>query len=264
MPFRKRETHANLLNTVSVIREVSLLLGVNVDHVSTVREARREKEPDPVIAAELAVRGGADGITVHLREDRRHIQDHDLRAIRKKISVELNLEMAATDEMVGIALKTKPDMVTLVPEKRAELTTEGGLDLIRNRRKITKAIDIIQAKGIPVSLFINPSVSDVHASGDLGAQMVEIHTGMYANAEGRKQAEQLQRVKQAVKQGLHRGLLVNAGHGLNYGNVKRIAAIQGIRGLYIGHSIVSNSIYLGMQKAVMEMKKLINAAAKNK
>lgn len=239
-----------------------MLLGVNVDHVATVREARKENEPEPLITAELAIRGGADGITVHLREDRRHIQDRDLRAIRKKVSVELNLEMAATNEMISIALRTRPDMVTLVPEKRAELTTEGGLDLIRSRRKIKKAIEAIQGKGIPVSLFINPSVSDVTASKELGARLVEIHTGLYANAKGRKQTEQLKRVKTAVKKGLSLGLLVNAGHGLNYTNVKKIAAIKGMRGLYIGHSIVSNSIYLGMEKAVREMKKLIRAAAK--
>ena len=239
-----------------------MLLGVNVDHVSTVREARKETEPDPLIAAELAIRGGADGITVHLREDRRHIQDRDLRLIRKKISIELNLEMAATSEMVGIALKTRPDMVTLVPEKRAELTTEGGLNLNRNERKIQRAIETIQAKSIPVSLFINPSIADVNASKKLGAQMVEIHTGLFANAKGQKQSEELKRVKKAVKRGLDIGLLVNAGHGLNYINVKKIASIQGLRGLYIGHSIVSNSIYLGMEKAVREMKKLIKAAGR--
>lgn len=239
-----------------------MLLGVNVDHVSTVREARKESEPDPLIAAELAIRGGADGITVHLREDRRHIQDRDLRVIRKKISIELNLEMAATNEMVSIALKTRPDMVTFVPEKRAELTTEGGINLSRNQRKIKRAIDTIQAKGIPVSLFINPSIADVDTSKELGAQMVEIHTGLYANAYGRKQTEELKRVKAAVKRGLDIGLLVNAGHGLNYTNVKKIAAIKGMRGLYIGHSIVSNSIYLGMEKAVREMKKLIKAAGR--
>ena len=239
-----------------------MFLGVNVDHVSTVREARKETEPDPLIAAKLAIRGGADGITVHLREDRRHIQDRDLRVIRKKISIELNLEMAATTEMVSIALKTRPDMVTLVPEKRAELTTEGGLNLKSSKRKIKRAIDTIQAKGIPVSLFINPSISDIDASKELGAQMIEIHTGLYANAKGRKQTEELKRVKKAVKRGLDIGLLVNAGHGLNYTNVKNIASIKGMRGLYIGHSIVSNSIYLGMEKAVREMKKLIRTAAR--
>jgi pyridoxine 5-phosphate synthase len=237
-----------------------MLLGVNVDHVATVREARKEQEPDPVKAAELAIQGGADGITVHLREDRRHIQDKDLKLLRKKVSIELNLEMAATNEMIDIALKVKPDMVTLVPEKRAELTTEGGLDLNKSKRKIKKAVDIIQSKGIPVSLFINPSVADVELAKEIGAQMVEIHTGLYANAKGKKQARELEKVKKAVQKGLDIGLLVNAGHGLNYTNVQDIAAIEGIRGLYIGHSIVANSIYLGMEKAVREMKRLIEEA----
>jgi pyridoxine 5-phosphate synthase len=239
-----------------------MLLGVNVDHVATVREARKETEPDPLIAAELAIRGGADGITVHLREDRRHINDRDLKAIRRMVSVELNLEMAATTEMINIALKVKPDMVTLVPEKRAELTTEGGLDLLKSKRKIKKAIDVIQNKGIPVSLFINPSVSDVEMSKKLGAQMVEIHTGLFANAEGRKKTQELKRIKEAVKKGIDTGLHVNAGHGLNFRNVQRIAVIKGIRGLYIGHSIVANSIYLGMEKAVREMKRLIKESSK--
>ncbi|HDH12586.1 MAG TPA: pyridoxine 5'-phosphate synthase [Nitrospirae bacterium] len=239
-----------------------MILGVNVDHVATVREARKVTEPDPVIAAGLAIRGGADGITVHLREDRRHIQDRDLTTVRRKVSVELNLEMAATGEMIKIALKVKPDMVTLVPEKRVELTTEGGLDLIKGGRKIKKAIDEIHGRGIPVSLFINPSVSDVEMSKELGAQMVEIHTGLYANAKGKKQTEELNRVKKAVKKGIDIGLGVNAGHGLNFTNVKRIAAIRGIRGLYIGHSIVSNSIYMGMEKAVKEMKRLIREGSK--
>ena len=241
-----------------------MLLGVNVDHVATVREARKALEPDPAIATDLAVRGGADGITIHLREDRRHICDTDLKKIRSRVSIELTLEMAATDEMVGIALKTKPDLVTLVPEKRAELTTEGGLDLKKSGKKIKKAIDAIQGKGIPVSLFINPSLADIQTSKDIGAQMVEIHTGLYANAKGKKQTAELNRVRKSVKKALDLGLLVNAGHGLDYTNVKRIAAIKGMRGLYIGHSIISNSIYLGLEKAVREMKKLIKNASKAK
>jgi len=234
-----------------------MILGVNVDHVATVREARKDIEPAPVAAALLAVRGGADGITVHLREDRRHINDSDLKAVRRSVSVELNLEMAATDEMVGIALKVKPDMVTLVPEKRAELTTEGGLDLKKSGKKIRKAIDRIQAKGIPVSLFINPSEEDIVTSKELGATMVEIHTGLYANSSGKKRAEELRRVKAAVKKGNDIGLLVNAGHGLKFSNVKSIASIKGMRGLYIGHSIIANSIYLGIENAVREMKRLV-------
>jgi pyridoxine 5-phosphate synthase len=240
-----------------------MLLGVNVDHVATVREARKDVEPGPVKAAELAIKGGADGITVHLREDRRHIQDRDLIEVRKRVKkVELNLEMAATDEMVRIALSVRPDMVTLVPEKRAELTTEGGLDLKKSGKKIKKAIDMIKGKGMPVSLFINPAIADVEISKQLGATMVEIHTGLYSNAKGKKQIVELKRVKKAVKRAHDIGLLVNAGHGLNYNNVKKIAAIKAIRGLYIGHSIVAMSVYLGMEKAVKEMKKLIKENVK--
>ncbi len=240
-----------------------MILGVNVDHVATVREARKETEPDPVKAAGLAMRGGADGITVHLREDRRHINDRDLKRLRRKIkNRELNLEMAATHEMVNIALRVRPDLVTLVPEKRAELTTEGGLDLQRNRAKIKKAIDAIQAKGIPVSLFINPSVSDVMISKDIGAQMVEIHTGLYANTTGKGKDRELARVKKAAKKAMEMALMVNAGHGLNYSNVKRIASLGGLRGLYIGHSIVSMAVYVGLEKAVKEMKRLIQGSKK--
>ncbi len=240
-----------------------MLLGVNVDHVSTVREARKGREPDPLLAAELALRGGADGITVHLREDRRHIHDRDVTNMRRRVSVELNLEMAATREMIHIALKVKPDMVTLVPEKRAELTTEGGLELVKGKGKLKNAIDMIQDSGIPVSLFINPSVPDVEMSRDLGAHMVEIHTGLYANAKGKQQGAELERVRKAVKKGLALGLSVNAGHGLNYSNVKKIAAIKGVRALYIGHSIVANSIYLGMERAVREMKRLMKEAERH-
>ncbi len=240
-----------------------MILGVNVDHVATVREARGESEPDPVIAAKMAIDGGADGITVHLREDRRHINDRDLLRVKKNVrNVELNLEMAATKEMVMIALKVKPDLVTLVPEKRAELTTEGGLDLVKSGKKIRKAIDEIQSRNIPVSLFINPTIKDVQMSKKLGAAMIEIHTGLYANAKGKRQTAELARVRKAVKSGSEMGLLVNAGHGLKYSNVKKIASIKGIRGLYIGHSIVANSVYRGMKSAVKEMKRLIRQSQK--
>lgn len=234
-----------------------MILGVNVDHVATVRQARGGIEPDPLAAALLAVKGGADGITVHLREDRRHIQDNDLRLTRRKITVELNLEMAAINEMIDIALKVRPDMVTLVPEKRKELTTEGGLNLRANKGKIEKAVTIIQGAGIPVSLFINPSVTDVALSKKTGARMVEIHTGRYADTKGRKQDAEFKRVLQAAKKGLELGLLVNAGHGLNYSNVKKIAALKGVRGLYIGHSIISRSVFVGIENAVRDMKRLI-------
>jgi pyridoxine 5-phosphate synthase len=238
-----------------------MLLGVNIDHVATIRQARKGIDPDPAMAATLAILGGADGITVHLREDRRHIQDRDLKMLKEFVPVELNLEMAATKEMIGIATKIKPDMVTFVPEKRQELTTEGGLDVKSKKRNISEAIKKIHDSGIPVSLFINPDVSDINISKQTGADMVEIHTGMYANTKGKEQEEELTRVLNAVRHALDAGLVVNAGHGLNYFNVIKIASIQGIRGLYIGHSIVSRAVLVGMERAVREMKELIKNKA---
>lgn len=234
-----------------------MILGVNIDHVATIRQARKGIEPDPVMAATLALLGGADGITVHLREDRRHIQDRDLRMLRDFVPVELNLEMAATKELIGIAIKTMPDLVTLVPEKRQELTTEGGLDVVAQKTHIREAIKKIHAAGIPVSLFINPEPDGIHISKQIGADMVEIHTGMYANARGTKKEKELTRVVNSVRDAVDIGLLVNAGHGLNYGNVPRIASIHGLRGLYIGHSIVSRAVLVGMERAVKEMKVII-------
>ncbi len=234
-----------------------MLLGVNVDHVATVREARKTFEPDPVMAATLALLGGADGITVHLREDRRHIHDRDVRLLRETVHCELNLEMAATEEMIRTALEVKPDLVTIVPEKRQELTTEGGLDMKAQKERLKDAVGKIHKANIPVSLFINPHIMDVEISGEVGADMVEIHTGLYANAKGKKQDDELHRVMQAVKIANKVGLAVNAGHGLNYFNVQDIAAIEGIRGLYIGHSIISRAILVGIERAVKEMKKLI-------
>jgi pyridoxine 5-phosphate synthase len=234
-----------------------MILGVNVDHVATVREARKTFEPDPVMAATLAILGGADGITVHLREDRRHIHDRDLRLLREVVQCELNLEMAATEEMIRIALDVKPDMVTLVPEKRQELTTEGGLDIIGHKEHIKEIIKRIHGGGIPVSLFVNPVITDVKASKETGADMVEIHTGLYSNAKGKKQKEELHRVMEAVKIANDSGLMANAGHGLNYFNVRNIASIKGIRGLYIGHSIISRAVLVGIERAVREMKELI-------
>ncbi|MEK6672918.1 MAG: pyridoxine 5'-phosphate synthase [Nitrospirota bacterium] len=234
-----------------------MILGVNIDHVATLREARRGTEPDPVMAVSLAILGGADGITLHLREDRRHIKDRDLKILREIVPVELNLEMAATDEMVRIAASIKPDMVTLVPEKRQELTTEGGLDLIGQKTHLKEFIYRIHDSGIPVSLFINPHIMDVDISKELGADMVEIHTGLYSNAKGRKQEDELHRVTEAVKVADKVELKSNAGHGLNYNNVRKVAAIQGIRGLYIGHSIISRAVFVGIERAVREMKELI-------
>lgn len=241
-----------------------MLLGVNVDHVATLRQARKGADPDPVIAATLAILGGADGITVHLREDRRHIQDRDLKMLKDIVPVELNLEMAATKEMLAIASQLKPDMVTLVPEKRQELTTEGGLDVKSQRKGISEAIKKLRDKDIPVSLFISPDFEDISVSNQIKADMVEIHTGMYANTKGRKQHEELIRVMNAVRYALDIGLTVNAGHGLNYFNVQKIASLQGIRGLYIGHSIISRAVLAGMERAVREMKELIKESSTNK
>lgn len=234
-----------------------MILGVNVDHIATLREARRGIEPDPVMAATLAILGGADGITLHLREDRRHVKDRDLKLLREVVSVELNLEMAATDEMVRIAIAVKPDMVTLVPEKRQELTTEGGLDLATQKANLSRAIKKIKGAGIPVSLFINPFVIDVDIAKNVGADMVEIHTGLYSNAKGEKQGKELLKVMDAVKIAHNNGLKVNAGHGLNYSNVGAVARIGWLRGLYIGHSIISRAVLVGMERAVREMKELI-------
>jgi len=237
-----------------------MILGVNVDHVATVREARKTFEPDPVMAATVAILGGADGITVHLREDRRHIQDRDLKLLREFVPVELNLEMAATEEMVKIAIKTKPDLITIVPEKRQELTTEGGLNIVEMKNTLKDVVNKFHELGIPVSFFINPETTDVEISKEIGADMVEIHTGNYAQACGDSQKKELQRVEVAVKKGLDVGLKVNAGHGLTYYNVKPIASIKGLRGLYIGHSIISRAVLVGLEKAVKEMKDLIKEA----
>jgi pyridoxine 5-phosphate synthase len=198
---------------------------------------------------------------VHLREDRRHIQDRDLRMLREFVPVELNLEMAATKEMIGIASQLKPDMVTLVPEKRQELTTEGGVDVKSQRKAIAEAIKKLHDKEIQVSLFINPDFEDISVSNQIKADMVEIHTGMYANTRGKRQHEELIRVMNAVRYTLDIGLTVNAGHGLNYFNVQKIASLQGIRGLYIGHSIISRAVLEGMETAVREMKELIRESA---
>lgn len=235
-----------------------MILGVNIDHVATLRQARGEIEPDPVMAAPLAILGGADGITVHLREDRRHIQDRDLRLLRQIVPVELNLEMAATSEMVDIALEIKPDMITLVPEKRQELTTEGGLNLKANQREIKRVVDTLQQQGMPVSLFINPEPEDIATASEIGTQMIEIHTGFYSLSKAYERESELSRIKKAVNTAQEQSLLINAGHGLDYYNVQPIASIKAIRGLYIGHSIISRSVFTGLQAAVRDMKLLIS------
>lgn len=237
-----------------------MILSVNIDHIATIRQARLGAEPDPVMAATLAILGGADGITLHLREDRRHVQDRDLKILRQVITTGLNLEMAPTTEMLNIAENIKPEMVTLVPEKREELTTEGGLDLSAQFEKLKDAALRLQDKGISVSLFINPSLEDIDKSLDIGANMVEIHTGLYANAVGRDIDQELTRIISSAKQALALGLTVNAGHGLNYQNIKPIASIKALSGLYIGHGIVSRAVLVGMEKAVSQMKALIEGS----
>jgi len=232
-------------------------LCVNVDHVATIRQARLGSDPDPIMAATLAILGGADGITIHLREDRRHIHDRDLDLLKKFVSVELNLEMAATDEMIRIALRALPDLVTLVPENRRELTTEGGINLHSSRNRIRKAIRMLKGKGIKTSLFINPLLDDVDISKEVGADMIEVHTGCYANAKGDMQERELVKVVKAVQRAVSLGLSANAGHGLNYYNVSRIAESDSIRGLYIGHSIISRAVLVGMERAVREMRVLV-------
>lgn len=234
-----------------------MILGVNIDHVATVRQARRGVEPDPVAAANLAILGGADGITAHLREDRRHVNDRDVRILRETVHCEFNLEMAATAEMVKIALQTKPELSTLVPEKRQELTTEGGLDVAGNRKQLKQAIARLQGGGIRVSLFINPEPESIDIAKELGADMVEVHTGRYADARDRAQQRELRRVIDSVLYAERIGLTVNVGHGLNYQNVKPVAAIPGLRGLYIGHSIISRAVMVGIERAVRDMKALI-------
>ncbi|OHB26644.1 MAG: pyridoxine 5'-phosphate synthase [Desulfuromonadaceae bacterium GWC2_58_13] len=233
-------------------------LGVNVDHVATVRQARGINEPDPVTAAAIAELAGADSITVHLREDRRHIQDRDVEVLRKTIKTRLNLEMAATDEMVGIALKILPDYVTLVPEKRQELTTEGGLDVVRNRQELKTAIEMLQQGGIPVSLFVDPDIEQIKESHRLGADTIEIHTGAYCEARRADERQlELVKIQNAIRAGRKLGLGVNAGHGLNYHNVQEVVALGGIDEFNIGHSIVSRAVLVGFERAVREMVDLI-------
>jgi pyridoxine 5-phosphate synthase len=234
-------------------------LGVNIDHVATLRQARGGVEPDPVWAAAEAELGGARGITIHLREDRRHIQDRDLAILRQTVQVKLNLEMAVTDAMVDVACRAKPDQATLVPEGRQELTTEGGLPVAGQIGRVTAAARRLSDAGIVVSLFIDPTKEEVEAAARAGAQAVEFHTGEYANAkDGPARDRQFTRVAEASRQAQAAGLIVHAGHGLNYVNTRRIAEIAGMTELNIGHSIVSRAIFVGLRKAVREMVELID------
>lgn len=233
-------------------------LSVNVDHVATVRQARLSTEPDPVIAAAKAELAGADGITVHLREDRRHIQDRDLQVLRKTIKTRLNLEMAATDEMLAIALEARPHMVTLVPEKRQELTTEGGLDVITRMGPLAGFVAALKEAGIRVNLFVDPSPDAVKACRKIDSDGVEIHTGRYADAlnDAIREAE-LKRISDCAVLSKRLGLKTHAGHGLDYGNIKPVAAVKEIEEFAIGFSIVVRSVYTGIEEAVREMRRLI-------
>jgi len=235
-----------------------MLLGVNIDHVATIRNARGGVEPQPIEAGKICEKVGVSSITTHLREDRRHIKDDDVERISKELKTPLNLEMAVTDEMQEIALRIKPHSVCLVPEKRQEVTTEGGLDVAGQLDKITKFVQPLKNAGIEVSLFIDPSKEQVEASAKTGAQFIELHTGSYANAFGTENEEtEFLKLKNSAKLGQELGLKVNAGHGLDYKNVTRMHEIQGLYELNIGHSIISRAIFSGLEEAVTQMKELI-------
>ena len=232
-------------------------LGVNIDHVATLRQARRGKEPDPVHAAVMAELGGADQITVHLREDRRHIQDRDLELLRGTVQTGIDMEMAAVPEMVRIASRILPEMVTLVPEKRQEITTEGGLDAAGQLRQLTGVVRRLQKKGIRVALFVDPVLRQVRASAEAGADAIEINTGRYSESRGEKAEREMDKIRRASALGAEAGLAVHAGHGLNYRNVFPVAAVPEVEELNIGHSIVSRAVFVGLEMAVREMRDLL-------
>ncbi len=239
-------------------------LGVNIDHVATLRQARRAQEPDPVAAAVLALLGGADGITVHLREDRRHIQDRDVRLLRQTVTERLNLELAAAHEIVTIACEIKPDEATLVPERRQELTTEGGLDVVTHRDAVGRAVERLAAAGMEISLFIDPDPRQIEASKLLGAKAVEIQTARYSEARTPADRErELTALKEAASFARQQGLHIHLGHGLNYTNVQAVCRIDGVEELNIGHSIVSRAVLIGMERAVREMKDAIRRAERS-
>ncbi|MYM60872.1 pyridoxine 5'-phosphate synthase [Vibrio sp. OCN044] len=241
----------------------SIYLGVNIDHIATLRNARGTKYPDPVHAAEIAERAGADGITIHLREDRRHIKDRDVHILRETIQTRMNLEMAVTDEMVEIALKTQPEYVCLVPEKREELTTEGGLDVVGHLEKVKLATKVLSEAGIKVSLFIDADREQIDAAKACGAPFIELHTGHYADAENDDdQQDELKKIAAGASYAADLGIIVNAGHGLTYHNVAPIAAIPEIHELNIGHSIIGRAAFDGLHKAVADMKALMVDARK--
>ena len=239
---------------------MAVLLGVNIDHVATVRQARGTAYPSVADAARLAERAGADSITIHLREDRRHIQDADVKILCKECSTRINLEMAVTEEMIAIAIERKPADVCLVPEKREELTTEGGLDVVSNREAVTSAVARLREAGIRVSLFIDPDREQLKAAHDCGAPVVELHTGTYADAATPGQEEELQRLEDACIYGHSLGLQINAGHGLHRSNVQQVARLPYMEELNIGHSIIARSIFVGLEEAVREIHDLIREA----
>jgi pyridoxine 5-phosphate synthase len=232
-------------------------LGVNIDHVATLRQARKTYEPDPVWAAALAELGGADGITIHLREDRRHIQDRDLRLLRETVTVKLNLELACDPGVLEIACQVLPDQATLVPERREEVTTEGGLDAVGSRAAVAEAVERLRQAGIFVSLFLDPDLPQIQAAAEMGADAVELHTGQYALARGQARQQELVKLVVAGKRIRELGMNLHAGHGLNYQNVGPVAEIDNMVELNIGHSIVSRAVMVGMERAVREMKALI-------
>jgi len=235
-------------------------LGVNIDHVATIRNARNENYPSPLKAALLAQQSGADSVTIHLREDRRHIRDHDLKSIIKKLKIPLNLEIAPTKEMTRIALKNVPDHVCIVPEKRKEITTEGGLDITKNRRKIKNIIKLLRNKNIRVSLFIEPKISDVILSKSLGADCVELHTGKFCNIfnQGKEIKKNLKKITDSANYANKIGLKVHAGHGLTYKSTRKITKIKNISEFNIGHFIVAESLFLGLRKTIKKFKSVIN------
>jgi pyridoxine 5-phosphate synthase len=255
---------------VSAAPGAMIELGVNIDHVATLRQARRTWEPDPVWAAVEAHLGGADGITVHLREDRRHIQDEDVRRLRDLTHIKLNLEMAATPEMVGIACRIRPEMAMLVPEGRHEVTTEGGLDVAAQEGKLREAVARLAGKGIVTSVFIDAEIRQVEAAARIGARVCEVHTGPYAHAfhargrdpESAAVVAELDKVRRAGEAIREHGMRFNAGHALNYFNVQPVAALPGVRELHIGHAIVSRSVFVGLREAVREMKRIMREAAR--
>jgi pyridoxine 5-phosphate synthase len=237
------------------------ILGVNIDHVATVREARKTNEPDPVWAATMAELGGADAITIHLREDRRHIQERDLRVLKESVAVPINLELACADDVLGIACKTTPHQATLVPERREEVTTEGGLDVVGSKKKVAEAVRRLKGAGIVVSLFLDPDPAQLEAGIELGVDAIELHTGAYAQASLRHQLKEtgsaLQTLITVGQQIRSSGVTLNAGHGLTYRNVKPVAAIDGMHELNIGHSIIARALMVGLEQAVRDMKRLI-------